>query len=402
MPVRPSNSMRPETMRRHNERLVLTLLRRDGPLARSALAQASGLTPQSMSNIVRDLLARGLIAAEGRVRGRIGQPSVPLSLAPGGAFFLGLQVGRRSARMVLIDFAGAILGQRERRHPQAVPHPDTVLAFATDAAAELTASLPPEAQARVGGLGIAMPFRMWDWGDAFAPWQGRDLRAEAEVATGLPAWLENDASCACAAELIFGRRDLPDDFLHVYIGHYAGGGLVLGGRLWLGPRGNAGAIGSTPVPGGPPALAVPGAAAGAAHAGVTQLLQRASLAALEVRAGRELPQGDPVPDWPLAPAVRARWSAEAGEAIAFAALSAATILDLEAVVIDGAFAPALRTEVVAEVGRALSRLPSAGVVLPEILGGTMGAPARAIGAAGLPLAEGYLLEVISPSPATGG
>lgn len=393
-------------MRRHNERLVLTLLRKNGPLPRSALAQASGLTAQAMSNIVRDLLTRGLIAAEGRVRGRIGQPSVPLALAPGGVFFLGLQVGRRSAQMVLIDFTGRVLGLREQRHPRAAPHPDTVLSFATLAAADLVSTLPPESQARIGGLGIAMPFRLWDWGAGFAAWQGRDLRAEAAAATGLPAWLENDASCACAAEMIFGRRDLPGDFLHVYIGYYAGGGLVLNGRLWLGPRGNAGAIGSTPVPGGPSPLAVPGAArkdgTATAEPGVMQLLQRASLAALEIGVGSELRGAGAAQDWSLPPEIRTQWLTEAGAATAFAALSAATFLDLEAVVIDGAIPLALRTDLVAEVLRGLARLPSAGVTLPRIMAGTMGRPARAIGAAALPLAEGYLLDVIPPSPATGG
>ena len=40
------------------------------------------------------------------IRGRVGQPSVPLSINPEGAFFLGLKVGRRSADLVLVDFLG--------------------------------------------------------------------------------------------------------------------------------------------------------------------------------------------------------------------------------------------------------------------------------------------------------
>ena len=377
---------RPESMRRHNERLVLTLLRREGAMPRSLLAQATGLSAQAAGNIVKGLIDRGLIAPEARVRGRVGQPTVPLRLAARGAFFLGLKIGRRSVQMVLVDFSGTILAREEARYADPAPAPEAVVAFAREAAARLVGgeALTGAERDCVRGVGIAMPFRLWDWQTGFAPWQGRDLRAEVEAATGLPAWLENDASCACAAELIFGRRDLPRDFLHVHIGHFAGGGLVLGGRLWLGPRGNAAAIGSTPVPDG---------------AGVVQLLQRASLASLERRLGAMLLPGG---DWQLPEGARRAWLAEAGGAIAFAALSAATILDLDAVVIDGDVPADLRAALVAEVAAALHQLPAAGVVLPRIVAGSFGGQARALGAAALPLAEGFMLDVLTPSPATGG
>lgn len=380
---------RPESMRRHNERLILTLLRRAGPAPRSQLAQASGLSAQAVTDIVRDLLARGLLTAEGRVRGRVGQPSVPLALEARGAFSLGLQVGRRSARMVLVDFAGAVLASRATRYATPAPQPAAVKDFATRAAAALTATLSEAEALRIMGLGIAMPFRMWDWGEDFSGWRGLDLRRALEAATAMPTWLENDASAACAAELIFGRRDLPADFLHVYVGHFAGGGLVLGGQLWLGPRGNAAAIGSSPVPG--------------SGGRVVQLLERASLSTLEDAVGFELPHEiEAEPDWSIPDGPRAAWLTSAGDAIAFAALSATTTLDLDAVVIDGAMPGALREDLVASVGAGLARLPGAGVQLPRVLAGSLGRSARAIGAAALPLAEAFMLGVVVPSPATGG
>lgn len=363
-------------------------------MPRSKLAQASGLSAQAVTDIVRDLLARGLIASEDRVRGRIGQPTVPLALAPRGAFSLGLQVGRRSAGMVLVDFAGKVLGSRTISYATPEPHPDAVIAFAVDAAAELTdpahGALTADERARVAGIGVAMPFRMWDWGAGFAPWRSRHLASELRQLTGLPAWLENDASAACGAELIFGRKDLPGDFLHVYVGYYAGGGLVLGGQLWLGPHGNAAAIGSTPVP--------------RPDGRVVQLLEQASLAPLEDAVGEQLPVNALHDDdeHTIPPTVRAEWLRTAGAAIAFASLSATTILDLEAVVIDGAMSAELRDDLVAAVNAALLDLPGAGVGLPRVLAGSLGRSARAIGAAALPLAEQFMLGVVKPSPATGG
>ena len=82
-----------------------------------------------------------------------------------------------------------------------------------------------------------------------------------------PVYLQNDATAACGAELVFGQTGNLRDFIYFYIGAFAGGGIVLNGRLYSGPTGNAGALGSMPVPG--------------ADGRPTQLIDVASLAILE-------------------------------------------------------------------------------------------------------------------------
>ena len=83
------------------------------------------MSTQTVSIIVERLLDDGLLLKQDRVRGRIGQPSVPLSLDPEGAFSIGVQVGRRSTEVLVLDFTGKI------RHQQALqyefPDPDLVL-----------------------------------------------------------------------------------------------------------------------------------------------------------------------------------------------------------------------------------------------------------------------------------
>ena len=64
-----------------------------------------------------------------------------------------------------------------------------------------------------------------------------------------PVYLQNDATSACGAELVFGQSGSLRDFVYFYIGAFAGGGIVLNGKLYGGPTGNAGALGSMPVPG---------------------------------------------------------------------------------------------------------------------------------------------------------
>ena len=103
-------------MRAYNERLVLSLVRRDGALAKSDIARLTGLSAQTVSVIMRSLEADGLLARGEPIRGRIGQPSVPMSLAADGAFFFGLKIGRRSVDLMLIDFLGGIVAARGLVH----------------------------------------------------------------------------------------------------------------------------------------------------------------------------------------------------------------------------------------------------------------------------------------------
>ena len=77
-------------MRDHNERLVLSLVRQQGGLAKSDIARITGLSAQTVSVIMRALEQDGLLLRGEPVRGRIGLPSVPMFLNPEGAFFLGL------------------------------------------------------------------------------------------------------------------------------------------------------------------------------------------------------------------------------------------------------------------------------------------------------------------------
>src|SRR5690606_3173843 len=88
-------------------------------------------------------------------RGRVGQPSVPLSLNPGGAFFIGAKIGRRSLDVVLVDFTGEV--RHRAGEAYAYPEPEPVIARIRAEAAACAAGLGAEA-ARIAGLGLAMPF----------------------------------------------------------------------------------------------------------------------------------------------------------------------------------------------------------------------------------------------------
>jgi hypothetical protein len=159
-------------LRAWNERLFLTLLRSQGPMAKADIARLTGLSAQTVSVIFRALEQDGLLERGDPVRGRVGQPSVPMALAAGGAYFLGFKIGRRSSEMILTDFHGHVRARETLRHEY--PEPVAVTEFGVAAAGRLVASLPMAHQARVAGLGIAQPFQLWDWSDAIGAPQASD------------------------------------------------------------------------------------------------------------------------------------------------------------------------------------------------------------------------------------
>lgn len=375
-------------MRAHNERLVLSLLRQNGPMPKAEIARATGLSAQTISVIMRGLEQDGLLERGEPIRGRVGQPSVPMSLAANGAYFFGLKIGRRSVDLILINFLGEVLGRVHLTHPH--PTPDGILRFAQQSIDELQKRLPEEQRPRIAGLGIAMPFRLWDWALSIgAPaqemiaWQSRDIKSELAALVDFPVYLRNDASAACGAELVFGTGDKPQDFLHFFIGYFVGGGLVLNGSLYTGRTGNAAALGSLPIPG--------------KEGAQLQLVDVASLSVLEqkMRAQGQPTNTlwDPPEGWSVHGDILETWIREACAGMAYAIAAAASVVDCEAVLIDGWIPGHVRARLVQETRRALKALNLSGIENPDIREGTIGQDARSLGAASLPLSERYLVDL---------
>jgi predicted NBD/HSP70 family sugar kinase len=374
-------------MRDHNERLVLSLVRQQGGLAKSDIARITGLSAQTVSVIMRALERDGLLLRGEPIRGRIGQPSVPMFLNPDGAFFVGIKIGRRSVDLILVDFRGKI--RARQRQTYRYPSPAAVVAFATKALPKALAELTPTERARVGGIGIAMPFQLWSWVQAIdAPqsemdaWRYHDMQAAIAALTGLPVYVQNDATSACGAELVFGSGEKPKDFLYFYFGTFIGGGLVLNGQLFLGRSGNAAGVGPLPVQ-------------GAGHK-LERLFAAASMSKL---ADAMEAAGEPSdylwerPDhWTVSPQILSDWMDSAANGLAWAALTAATLLEIEAVMIDGWMPAEVRAEITRRTKAALLALDLDGIDPPAIREGTLGPDARALGAAAIPLSQRYLID----------
>lgn len=371
-------------VRQYNERVVLEAVRLHGALPAADIARQTQLTAQTVSMIAKRLLDDGLLVKGEPQRGKVGQPSVPLSLNPDGAFAIGVKVGRRSLDTLLVDFVGA----RRQRYTLDYRHadPDQVLAEIAQRLKDFRRWLTPAQRERVQGVGIAAPLSMGGWQQLLGvpsriaeKWQRIDLAVEVAARTELPVTLIKDTAAACVAELVAGRGRGIRSFLYVFVDTFIGGGLVLDGHLRAGLTGNAGAIGSLPLwlarseRDNPPAQLL-------SVASLLNLEQLYGAAGLEVGAasdGRALQS-----PWRKH---TARWLAEAAAAIAQAINCAACLLDLEGVIVDGSFSRELQAALIAETEGALARYSWEGVARPSLVAGSIGSDARALGGALLPL-----------------
>jgi predicted NBD/HSP70 family sugar kinase len=346
-------------MRRYNERLILSAVRRSGGASKAELARATALSPQAVVRIVDQLADKGFLVQTGRRKGGMGQPALVYRINGARGYTVGLEVGRASLTLVLLDFDG----QRKAIRHRHIPFPtidlvvDETNRFLGDA---LTAEPQPVLESLMG-VGIAMPWFLGEWGDELAitddqasEWRRDDVAERLAAGISWPLFFENDGNAAALAQLLCGAGVDLQNFLYVNLGTFVGGGLVLGGNVIQGRHGNAGALASMPI-------GMKGAS--------DFLIHHASLYSLGA---------NPEPD-----AVTA-WTDRCADALGFAVISANSLLDLEAVIIDGT-----SQDVVARVGAALERRLHRDVppdfFRPAIRCGEFGTSAAATGAGLLPL-----------------
>lgn len=382
-----SSGLSQKGVRDHNERLLLSLLQRHGSLPAPDLARLSSLSAPTISAILRRLESDGLLMRGTPLRGKVGKPSVPMMLAPDGVYAIGIKIGRRSADFLLMDFTGGI---RLHQHlTYAHPLPREVFAFVQGGLAAAAKDLSDTDLAKICGIGIAAPFDLWNWHDLTGPhaaefqsWQNIDFAQEIGRFTDLPVSVINDATAACQAEHLYGRGKQFRDYAYFFVGAFVGGGVVLNNSVYEGRQGNAGALGSLRSIG--------------PDGESRQLVDRASIHTLEtaLRAAGINPirlWQDPQSWTDLADFITP-WLEQTALELAKASLSTCAVIDFEAIVIDGAFPPAIRDRLVARISAAILQQDTRGLILPVIESGSIGSDARALGAACSPILAQFLLN----------
>ncbi|ESQ91327.1 ROK family transcriptional regulator [Asticcacaulis sp. AC460] len=233
----------------YNQRVILQAIRAGGPVTRSELAGATGLTHQSVINITRRLMEDGIVQDEGAIIGGRGQPAARLAVNPDGAYGLGLNIDREHVTLMLMDLSGKV---RHRAYiPQRFAMPEDVLGFVED---QLDNVLGRRliSRKRLVGLGIAMPERL-DCVEAsarpaaYSQWSSLDIVETFTERLHMPVSVRNDVTAAVLGELQFGQGFQFKSFVYTLISAGIGTGLVVNGQPYEGGLRQAGEIGKYPI-----------------------------------------------------------------------------------------------------------------------------------------------------------
>ncbi|MFJ9432954.1 ROK family protein [Streptomyces sp. NPDC101490] len=207
-------------LRRENRTAVLQRLYFDGPMSRFSLGPATGLSSGSVSNVVAELVAEGLVEEAGSVDSAGGRPRTLLRITPGSGCMIGVDVGETRVRIELFDLTLTELARAER--PLAVDGADpheryevgVVVGHVREGIAEVlrAADVPPE---RLLGVGVGVPGIVARTAEDGAVVHGqtigwdavpleRLLRASVALPEGVPYWIDNGAKTLGQAEMWFG------------------------------------------------------------------------------------------------------------------------------------------------------------------------------------------------------
>ena len=370
-------------VREYNLGLVLRQVADHGPRSRATLALETGLNKSTVSSLVAELIDGGLLreVPYEEHAGRVGRPPQSVELDPGGPFVLGLEINVDYLAVWATDLAGAVRYRSFVANDNRAASPEAVIASLARLAE--TALEQPFAGSRHPMLAtVAVPGLVDPSGElAVAPNLGwvdvpvASLLKEALEDPPFELRVENEANLGAVAELVEGAGRGLRDFVYVSGEVGIGAGVVLRGELFRGASGFAGEFGHLTIdPYGPP-CGCGGRGCLERLAGQDALLR---LAGWDSRMRAEGSR----PEWPgamLADSARAGHSrtlqalSQVGHTLGIAIASIANLLDPEAVLLGGYFAPLtewLRVPIEAELGtRALAGRRMRCRVLPARMGG---------------------------------
>ncbi|WNB85920.1 ROK family transcriptional regulator [Cellulomonas sp. ATA003] len=232
-------------LRAANRTLVVDTVKHYGGLTQVELAAATGLSAATVSTIVRELLAAGVVDIAGTTRS--GRRAQMVTLARRVGLAVGIQIGHRHLRVALGDFTHEVIAE------QSLPLPhdhrvDTTLDRAALLVVDLLEQMGSVLDDVVGlGIGIPAPVDaatgLISVADIMRGWEDVHIGQIMAGRLGRPVYVDNDANLGALAESTLGASSAHADSVYVRASYGTGAGIVLGRALHRGSAGTAGEIG---------------------------------------------------------------------------------------------------------------------------------------------------------------
>jgi predicted NBD/HSP70 family sugar kinase len=228
---------------------VVDAVKRHGGLTQVELTGATGLSPATVSTIVKELVAGGMVEVRPAVRSGRRAQLVTLSHRVG--IVAGVVVGYRQMRVAIADVTHEVLSEQTLPLP-ADHRPDTSLDRAALLVVDLLDRVGVGLEELLGiGLGVPAPVDassgLISVRGVLRGWDGIPVAQVLEKRLARPVFVDNDANLGAIAESTVGAARPYHHSLYVRASHGVGAGVVIGGRLHRGIGGAAGEIGHVQV-----------------------------------------------------------------------------------------------------------------------------------------------------------
>jgi N-acetylglucosamine repressor len=233
-----------ELLRGLNRSAVMQVIRRHAPVSRADIGRLAKISPASVSAIVADLVADGLVIDEGRGTAEIGRPGRLLRFSDG-VLYLGCDLASsEGVRVGLMSLSGDLVETRILPWPTPHPSPERAASTIADYLADAARRHAPS---RIAAAGIGVP-AIVDPATGFvrsAPllgWSDTRLGDFMRASLPIPFVIDNDVNLALAAEVDRGAASDSRFAVLVSFAEGIGGAVLVDGQIYRG-RGSAGEIG---------------------------------------------------------------------------------------------------------------------------------------------------------------
>ncbi len=227
--------------------LVLDLIRSARTITRIELAEATGLTGATISEVVRELMGDGLVVEAGRGAPTGGKPRTLVQLNPLARYSVGVQLERNTCVIVVVDLAGRQVARTSFQGVASMP-PERALPLLSAQVEALLATAAVDRD-KVLGLGL-VSYGPQDRrvGVLLTPqptdeWLDYPVAGRLAEHLGLPVLLDNDAAAAAIGEYWMGAVDPRSTYGCIYMATGIGGGVVVAGEVYRGSSSNSVEIG---------------------------------------------------------------------------------------------------------------------------------------------------------------
>lgn len=231
------------SLRPANQRRVVDVIRGSGgeAITQAEVARATGLAAATVSNIVRELTAAGIVETDPGA----GRRGTVVRLARSAGLVGAVDFGHTHVAVALADLAGELLGERRADIAQDHEHRDG-LALAKELLEQILEEAG-EALPALRGLTIGLPAPIHDdvvQSPAILPgWIGVNARTAGELVFHVPVHIDNDANLGALAEHRLGAARDKTNAVFVKVSSGVGAGLIINGQLFRGSHGTAGEVG---------------------------------------------------------------------------------------------------------------------------------------------------------------